>query len=130
MAAACPAKNVWIVHIKPGDPLPCAPGEFNALWVCTVLQHIPDNALSEIVAELHRAVRHNGLLLLCENTDQTKGRTSRSGHVVFRGREEYLALFPGLAVVDEFVVEGERHTVFAGRLWHRQRNASNPSRCR
>jgi hypothetical protein len=35
---------------------------------------------------------------------------------VFRRREEYLTCFPGIAVVDEFVVEGERHTVFAGRL--------------
>jgi SAM-dependent methyltransferase len=45
MAAARPAENVRIVHIKPGDPLPFAPGEFDALWVCTVLQHICDEAL-------------------------------------------------------------------------------------
>jgi ubiquinone/menaquinone biosynthesis C-methylase UbiE len=116
MAAARPRTNVQLVHITPGDPLPFEQGEFDALWVCTVLQHIDDEALLEIVAELHRVVCPNGLLLLCENTDQTKGRTSRSGHVVFRGREEYLALFPGLAVADEFAVEGERHTIFAGRL--------------
>jgi glycosyltransferase involved in cell wall biosynthesis/SAM-dependent methyltransferase len=118
MAAASPAKNIRFMHIKPRDPLPFAPAQFDALWVCTVLQHICDEALLEIVAELHRVVCRNGLLLLCENTDQTKGRTSRSGHVVFRRREEYLALFPGLAAVDEFVVEGERHTLLAGRLLH------------
>jgi glycosyltransferase involved in cell wall biosynthesis/SAM-dependent methyltransferase len=116
MAAARPTPNVRIAHIKPGVPLPFARGEFDALWVCTVLQHICDEAFLEIVAELHRVVRHNGLLLLCENTEQTKGRTSRSGHVVFRRREEYLARFPGIAVIDEFVVEGERHTILAGRL--------------
>jgi ubiquinone/menaquinone biosynthesis C-methylase UbiE len=116
MAGARQAVNARIVHTGPGDPLPFAPSAFDALWVCIVLQHIPDRALSEVVYELRRVVRSDGLVLLCENTEQTKGRTSQSGHVVFRRPEEYLGCFPGLAVVDEFVVEGERHTVFAGRL--------------
>jgi glycosyltransferase involved in cell wall biosynthesis/2-polyprenyl-3-methyl-5-hydroxy-6-metoxy-1,4-benzoquinol methylase len=116
MATVQQTTNVRVVHIQHGASLPYAPGEFDILWVCTVLQHIPDDALTDIVCELHRVIRRHGLLLLCENTDQTRGRTSRSGHVVFRRREEYLTCFPGIAVVDEFVVEGERHTVFAGRL--------------
>ena len=116
MATVRQMTNVRVVHIQSGASLPCAPSEFDILWACAVLQHIPDDAFTEIVRELHRVIRRHGLLLLCENTDQTRGRTSRSGHIVFRRREEYLTCFPGIAVVDEFVVEGERHTVFAGRL--------------
>jgi SAM-dependent methyltransferase len=106
---------VTLAQIPPGGELPFARGAFDVLWACLVLQHIPDSALPSVVGELRRVLRPGGVVLLCENTHRAKGRQSKSKHVVFRSPEEYIDLFPGLAVVDRFAIEGERHTVFAGR---------------
>jgi glycosyltransferase involved in cell wall biosynthesis/SAM-dependent methyltransferase len=105
-----------LLQISPNAPLPFASGAFDALWICTVLQHIHDSMFTEITKELRRVLKQDALLLICENTEQRKGRWSKSGHVIFRRPNEYIAHFTGISIVDEFSVEGERHTVFAGRL--------------
>ncbi|MCB0205322.1 MAG: methyltransferase domain-containing protein [Anaerolineae bacterium] len=109
-------RSARIVRLLPGAPLPFESGQFDGLWVCTVLQHVPDEAIKAVVGELRRVVRPGGLVLLCENTQSGLGRTSNSGHVVFRTADEYAAFFPGVAVTEEFVSEGERHTVLVGYL--------------
>jgi glycosyltransferase involved in cell wall biosynthesis/SAM-dependent methyltransferase len=107
--------GVTLAQIPPDGALPFARGAFDVLWMCLVLQHIPDPMLPAVVGELRRVLRPGGFVLLCENTHQAKGRQSKSKHVVFRPPEEYVDLFPGIAVVDRFAIESERHTVFAGR---------------
>lgn len=108
------ALPVTLAQIAPGGTFPFAPHTFDVLWVCMVLQHVPDRTLPSVVDELHRVLRPGGAVILCENTHQAKGRRSKRGHVVFRTPEEYIDLFPGIAVVDQFNLEGERHTVLAG----------------
>ena len=111
-----PKDGLPAIQIEPGQPLPMASGSFDGLWICTVLQHIDDFALPGVLAELRRLLCPNAQLLLCENTEQGNGRWSKSGHITYRQPEEYAAALPGLAIVDHFMVEGERHTIFAGRL--------------
>ncbi|MBN1978942.1 MAG: glycosyltransferase [Anaerolineae bacterium] len=112
---ASESSGITLARITPGGPLPFARGEFDVLWMCLVLQHIPDCMLSAVIGELRRVLRPGGFVLLCENTHQAKGRQSKSKHIVFRTPEEYVAHFPGVEVVDQFGIEGEHHTVFAGR---------------
>lgn len=94
---------------------------FDMLFCCTVLQHVPDDELPGVVAELHRVLRSGAHIVLVENTterigNRRIGRTSRTGHVVFRPPAEYVELFPGLEAVDELVIDRERHHVFVGTL--------------
>lgn len=96
--------------------LPFPDEHFDALWTCTVLQHIPDAEIGAVVAELRRVLKRDGVLVLFENTHRHTARTSGSGHVVFRRDVEYQTLFPGAVPVETIDVRGERHTVFAGRL--------------
>lgn len=110
------ASRIKLLQISPSAPLPFASGVFDALWICTVLQHIHEGRFTKTVQELHRVLHQGGLLLICENTEQSKGRWSKSGHMTFRRPEEYIASFPGICIIDEFYVEGERHTIFSGRL--------------
>ncbi|HDQ73764.1 MAG TPA: methyltransferase domain-containing protein [Chloroflexi bacterium] len=109
-------QGITLTQILPSGPLPFADGTFDLLWVCQVLQHVPERLLSPVIDELHRVLRPGGFVLLCENTHQAKGRQSKLGHVVFRTLEEYVGHFPGLAEIEQFAIEGERHTVFAGRV--------------
>ncbi len=115
VAARSSHPNLTLRQLSLEGKLDVADGYFDALWVSTVLQHIPDDIFPAIVGELNRVVRPDGWLFLCENTHDYARRTSASGHVVFRGSEEYLQGFPGLAIVDSFEANGERHTVFSGR---------------
>lgn len=112
LAAETP--GITLAQVVPGGPLPFARDEFDVVWICMVLQHIPDRALPRVIEELHRVLRPGGSVLLCENTHQAKRRQSRLGHIVFRSPEEYIDHFPWITVVDQFIIEGERHTVFAG----------------
>jgi ubiquinone/menaquinone biosynthesis C-methylase UbiE len=103
------------VQVAPAGRLPFAAASFDLLWTCTVLQHIPEAAFALVVSELRRVLRPGAALLLCENTNPGP-RTSRSGHVVFRSPDEYVLAFPGLSVAGTFTSDGERHTIFSGRL--------------
>jgi len=108
-------KNVDLVQITPEQTLPFPDNSFDVLWICLVLQHISDLSFAMVVSDLQRVLRRNGMILICENTEQSKGRISSSGHMVFRSIEEYTKSFPGIKRVDEFQVAGETHTIFAGQ---------------
>ena len=114
-AASGPAGHRSLL-ISGDGRLPFESASFELVWICTVLQHVPDELLSRVTAELLRVAGDGAVLVLCENTAAGKGRTSSSGHVIFRDPAEYLDLFRGVAVQDEFEQHGERHTVFAGEL--------------
>lgn len=105
-----------LVQIAPGETLPFPAGAFDVLWANTVLQHVPQELFTTVVSELRRVLRPRALLILCENTEQSKGRKSRSGHVTYRREEEYVAAFPGLKAVNAFTVAREQHTIFVGRM--------------
>jgi SAM-dependent methyltransferase len=51
--------------------LPADRASFNLGLVFTVLQHLPEPEVRAVIDELRRVVRHDGYLLLCEETDPT-----------------------------------------------------------
>jgi ubiquinone/menaquinone biosynthesis C-methylase UbiE len=110
---ASPALDFRVVNPR---RLPFPDGYFDALWTCTVLQHIPDAELPHVVKELRRVLKPDAVVLLFENTNQHGKRTSGSGHVVFRRDTEYRVLFPGIGSAEAWPVEKEAHTVITGRL--------------
>ena len=116
LARARCSQGVTFHRIVPDRPLPFSDGTLDVLWSCTVLQHVPDHAFQRLCHELRRVLRGNALVVMLENTHELHQRTSGSGHVVFRKPEEYLREFPGIDEVQQFWVEGERHSLFTGRL--------------
>ncbi len=50
--------------------LPAPDAAFEIGLVFTVLQHVPEPEVRDVVAELHRILRPDGCLLLCEETDR------------------------------------------------------------
>jgi 2-polyprenyl-3-methyl-5-hydroxy-6-metoxy-1,4-benzoquinol methylase len=116
LASATSQSGLTYLQITPGESLPFADHTFDALWVCTALQHISAAFFPAAVNELKRILRPQALVLLCENTEQSKGSKSTTGHVTFRRPETYISAFPGITPVDSFTNAGERHTVFIGRL--------------
>jgi SAM-dependent methyltransferase len=50
--------------------LPAEAKSFDMALTFTVLQHLVDSVLLQVVAELKRIIRHPGFLLLCEETDE------------------------------------------------------------
>lgn len=107
------------VRVDSGLGLPFGSATFDVLWTHAVLEHVPDSDFERVVAELARVLVPGGLVLMCENTFRHHRRTSELGHVVFRSEEEYRTAFPGVRVVDRILVEGQRHSVFLGRLSQR-----------
>ena len=102
--------------LKEDGSLPHPDGYFDMLLSFTVLQHVPDEEIAAVVAEIRRTLRPGALVALFENTAPQFGRTSRAGHVTFRGTSEYQRFFPGVEVIDFTDVDGERHHLFVGRL--------------
>jgi len=101
--------------INPTKPLPFPDGFFDMIFTCTVLQHIPDEELRQVTAELLRVSRPGALIFLLENCHAAKRRTSVSGHVVFRTELEYRQIFQGIGEQESWMVEGEKHAILAGR---------------
>jgi len=114
-----PVKNPHFVLVDSRPGLPFRSATFDVLWTHAVLEHVPDADFERVVAELVRVLVPGGLAVLCENTFRHHRRTSELGHVVFRSEEEYRTAFPGVRVVDRILVEGQRHSLFVGRLSQR-----------
>ena len=51
--------------------LPVEDSSFDLALVFTVLQHVPEPDVHDVITELHRVVSATGYLLLCEETDAT-----------------------------------------------------------
>ncbi len=49
--------------------LPAAAATFDIALVFTVLQHVPEPEVRDVIAEIHRVLKPTGVLLLCEETD-------------------------------------------------------------
>ncbi|HEY8550430.1 MAG TPA: class I SAM-dependent methyltransferase, partial [Vicinamibacterales bacterium] len=49
--------------------LPAGDGEFDVALVFTVLQHVPEPDVRDVIAEVLRILRPDGTLLICEETD-------------------------------------------------------------
>lgn len=104
--------------ISASGQIPLSNGAASGLFTCTVLQHVPDDEIASLIAEVRRVVRPGSRILLLENAGRRQGpRTSTSGHVVFRSAAEYQRLFrTKLATVAEQTVNGERHLLLAGEI--------------
>ena len=114
MAEACGLKHIQL--LVEGEPLPFEDASFDALLTSTVLQHVPDEKIRAVVTELRRVLKPAAFVQLFENIDEGHGRTSSSGHVVFRRAEEYLDMFPGLRYQCGYVVENEQHAIMWGNF--------------
>lgn len=101
--------------LRPGAPLPFADNSLTALFTCTVLQHVPDDEMEILAAELHRVLAPGAAIFLFENCHRARVRSSHSGHVVFRPEGEYRQMFPGIVEIESWMVEGEKHAILAGR---------------
>lgn len=112
--AAAPA--AMTVHLIERGVLPFADSSIDGLFTNVVLLHIPDSEFEATTAELRRVLKSDALLLMCENTTLWLNRTSHTGHVVFRSVREYMNAFPGAEAAAHFALDGERDTIFAGRL--------------
>jgi SAM-dependent methyltransferase len=96
--------------------IPAPSDTFGVLWTFTVLQHVPDAEFAATIAEIRRVLSPGALVVMTENTHENPNRVSRSGHMTFRDRAEYLTAFPGVLLMDTFDIVGERHDVFVGEL--------------
>ena len=116
--------------ISESGQIPLSGGAANGLFTCTVLQHVPDDEIASLIAEVRRVVRPSSRILLLENAGRRQGpRTSTSGHVVFRGAAEYERLFQTkLNIVAEQTVNGERHLLLAGEITPAPRTAPRAPR--
>ena len=94
--------------------IPVASASMDLVFVCLVLGTIVDpDALARSAAEIDRALAPGALLFLVENTAAKPSLR----HFCFRSESEYLALFPGVALlaVGEYEDAGERISILAGR---------------
>ena len=61
----------------------------------TVLQHVPEPEVRDVIAEIHRILKPNAVLLLCEETDPTLEAGDRAradlGYTCGRPVETYAA---------------------------------------
>lgn len=96
--------------------LPLAPDSVDLIWSCTVLQHVPDDHIEQVLAEIRRVAKPGALVVLFENTTARKARQSNTGHVVFRLASEYKKMFPGVEAVKRMSFESEYHDLLIGRL--------------
>jgi SAM-dependent methyltransferase len=94
------------VEFRAVDQLASLPGEsaaFDIVLVFTVLQHIPEPALLDVIAEVRRILKPSGVLLLCEETDAAleAGDPARADLGYTRGRsvESYAGWFAPWRVV-------------------------------
>ena len=73
--------------------LPAADASFDIGLVFTVLQHVPEPGVLDVVAEILRIMKPDGTLLLCEETDVTLEAGDREhgelGYTCGRGPEVY-----------------------------------------
>ena len=73
--------------------LPAPDASFDIGLVFTVLQHVPEPAVRDVVAEILRIVKPDGTLLLCEETDVTLEAGDRAhgdlGYTCGRAPEVY-----------------------------------------
>jgi len=91
-------------------------GGYANIFICQVLQHVPDAALGAVVAEIRRAARKRARIMLLESTHSTRVRLDPDRQVTFRRELEYRQLFPGLSTRAVLNIEGEQHTLFTGSL--------------
>ena len=68
-AAAAVWPTIEFRAVRRLSQLPAPSGSFGFALTFTVLQHLPDPLLPDVVAELLRVLRRPGFLLLCEETD-------------------------------------------------------------
>lgn len=99
-----------------GKRIPYEDDTFEGLFVCTVLQHIPDLDLKATVDEIKRVLKPGAFIMLFENCSSKFGRTSSSGHVIFREPGEYASLFDGIKEYLRYTIEGEEHVLMWGEL--------------
>jgi SAM-dependent methyltransferase len=75
--------------------LPAPDASFDIALVFTVLQHVPEPAVRDVVAEILRVVKPDGTILLCEETDITLEAGDRAhadlGYTCGRAPEVYSA---------------------------------------
>lgn len=50
-----------------GNVLPCGDGSFDLVFAINVLHHVPVSSWPKLVKEMHRAVKHNGLVVIFEH---------------------------------------------------------------
>ena len=105
-----------LLQVESCKGLPLKSGSIHVLWICTVLQHIRDELYQDVIQELQRILAPKALIIMLENTHPNDMRISNAGHVVFRQPSEYVQSFPGVCEVTHLNIEGETHTLFAGRL--------------
>lgn len=114
LASSHLAESTRLVHIADCD-LPIDTGAVDVLLTCTVLQHVPDAEFAAVVDELRRVTHPGSLVIVFENIERRNGRTSRSGHTVYRDPREYCDAFPGIRAQGRARLDGELHGMFAGR---------------
>jgi len=104
-------QGVDFIHIKDLNALTLKTNTFDLLFICTVLQHVPDKLIQSVQKELNRVLKPNSAIFLFENVHHSPQRTTPSGHVIFRKCQEYQDMFPGIQVVDFLTVEGQQHAL-------------------
>jgi len=86
------------------------------IFICQVLQHVPDAQIVDLASEIRRACRPRARIMILESTHPTRVRTDPDRQLVFRKGLRYRQLFPGLSERATVVIEGEQHTLFTGSL--------------
>jgi SAM-dependent methyltransferase len=109
---APPGNNVEYRVFKP-SALPFPDCHFDVVWICLVLGGLKDGTLVEVVKDIRRVLRPDGLLFLIENTSQKKD----VGHWHYRSSDEYQQLFPfvNLHHLNDYPDMDERISILAGR---------------
>lgn len=86
------------------------------IFICQVLQHVPDAQMEMVAAEIRRVCRPRARIMMLESTPSTRVRLDPDRQVTFRKGLEYRQMFPGLSERASYVIEGEQHTLFTGSL--------------
>jgi SAM-dependent methyltransferase len=85
--------SIEVRAIERLSSLPAPDASFDLGLVFTVLQHVPEPAVREVVAEILRVLKLDGTLLLCEETDATLEAGDRAhadlGYTCGRAPEVY-----------------------------------------
>jgi len=95
------------------EVLPFPDSTFDVIWSCLVLGGIPDNKISQSIAEIGRILKPGGLFFYIENT----ANVPNSNYWFFRDSDEYrqLAAFCSPKIVHAYDDLGQTITIFSGR---------------
>jgi acetyltransferase-like isoleucine patch superfamily enzyme/2-polyprenyl-3-methyl-5-hydroxy-6-metoxy-1,4-benzoquinol methylase len=108
-------KNVEYRVMRKSTAIPMPDSSVDVVWICLVLGGLSEKIIKNLVKEIDRVLKHNGLLFIAENTTKKKS----ADYWMFRTVDQYRGFFPfvNLEHLNDYRDADERISVMAGRRY-------------